>query len=156
MIAVDSNYFRYNVAGFDPFADDTPGNSLSGGVGVFGAVATVMFKTLDLTADIDTPIEGTWTADRTSVTLPLTMTLYSSPYFPTTGLGSNQFIAGSARSPVGRSLDATGFVSGSAISLQFIDPATPDQAVPSTGLLAAGVLELTDTRTKERMTYRKR
>ena len=41
-----------------------------------------MSKTLDLTADIDTPIEGAWTADRNSPTLPLTMTLYSSPYFP--------------------------------------------------------------------------
>ena len=158
VIAVDSNYFRYNVAGFDPFGDDTPGNSLSGGVGVFGSVATVMFKTLDLTANIDTPIEGTWTADRTSVTLPLAITLYSSPYFPQTSVpsGGGQTLSGGAISPTGRSLDAAGFLSANAASFQFIDVAAPDQAVAATGLLNGAVLELTDSRTKERLTYRKR
>jgi hypothetical protein len=155
VIAVDSNYFRYNVAGFDPFGDDTPGNSLSGGVGMFGAVATVMFKTMDLTAELDTPIEGTWTADRNSPTLPLTVTLYSSPYFPTSTIGSDQFIAGSAITPTGRRLDANGFVNGAAVSLQFIDVANT-QVVNAGGLLSAGVLELTDSRTRERLAYRKR
>ncbi len=70
VIAVDSNYFHYYVAGFDPFGDDTRGNTLTGGVGLFGAVATIMSKTLDLTANVDTPIEGSWTGDRNSSTLP--------------------------------------------------------------------------------------
>ena len=158
VIAVDSNYFRYNVAGFDPFGDDTPGNSLTGGVGVFGSVATVMFKTLDLTANIDTPIEGSWTADRSSPTLPLAMTLYSSPYFPQTPVvtSGDQTLSGAAVSAAGRALDAQGYLSGNAASFQFVDPAAPDQAVAATGLLNGGILELTDSRTKERLTYRKR
>jgi hypothetical protein len=158
VIAVDSNYFRYNVAGFDPFGDDTPGNSLTGGVGVFGAVATLMFKTLDLTATIDTPIEGAWTADRNSPTLPLGITLYSSPYFPrTVGLGNgDQTLSGGAVSTTGRSLDALGGLSGISVQFQFTDPASPDQPVAATGLLNGNILELTDSRTKERVTYRKR
>jgi len=158
VIAVDSNYFRYNVAGFDPFGDDTPGNSLTGGVGVFGAVATVMFKTLDLTANVDTPIEGAWSADRNSPTLPLAITIYSSPYFPDAPVlnSGDQTLSGGAVSTTGRALDAQGYLSGTAVSFQFVDLAAPDQAVAATGLLNAGVLELTDSRTKERVTYRKR
>lgn len=158
VIAVDSNYFRYNVAGFDPFGDDTPGNSLVGGVGMFGAVATVMFKTLDLTANIDTPIEGTWSADRNSSTLPLGITIYSSPHFPRTPVlnSGDQTLSGGAISPTGRSLDAQGYLSRNAVSFQFTDAATPDEAVAATGLLNGGVLELTDSRTRERVTYRKR
>ena len=41
VIAVDSNYFRYYVAGFDPFGDDTRGNTLQGGVGLFGSATTL-------------------------------------------------------------------------------------------------------------------
>ena len=159
VVAVDSNYFRYNAAGFDPFGDDTPGNSLTGGVGMFGAVATVMIKTMDLTADLDTPIEGTWTADRNSATLPLTITLYSSPYFPGVGLGSTPVLTGSASTPAGRALDASGSLNGAGVSLQFSDPTPggqPANTVNATGLLSAGVLELTDARTRERLTYRKR
>lgn len=156
VIGVDSNYFRYNVAGFDPFGDDTPGNSLTGGVGLFGAVATVMFKTLDLTANIDTPTEGTWTADRSSATLPLAMTLYSSPYFPGGQRGADQVLAGSALAANGRGLDAFCWRTGNAMSCQFTDPAAPDQAMNPAGLLNGGVLELTDPRTRERLTYRKR
>ena len=158
VIAVDSNYFRYNVAGFDPFGDDTPGNSLTGGVGLFGAVATVMFKTLDLTADIDTPIEGTWNADRNSISLPLAFTLYSSPYFPRAAVlgGGDQTLAGNGVAVSARSVDVVGSLSRSSVLLQFIDPAAPDQAVTATGPLTGGVLDLTDSRTKERLTYRKR
>jgi hypothetical protein len=158
VIAVDSNYFRYNVAGFDPFGDDTPGNSLTGGVGLFGSVATVMFKTLDLTANIDTPIEGTWTADRNSTTLPLVFTVYSSPYFPRSAVFSSggQMLSGGGVSTGGRSLDVQGSLTSNAVSLQFTDPTAPDQAVATTGLFSGGVLELTDSRTRERLTYRKR
>ena len=158
VIAVDSNYFRYNVAGFDPFGDDTPGNSLTGGVGLFGSVATVMFKTLDLTADVDTPIEGTWTADRSPTTLPLLITVYSSPYFPQTSSlsSSGQTLSGGAVSTGGRSLDVAGNLTRTSVSLQFIDAAAPDQAGAATGLLTGGVLDLTDSRTRERVTYRKR
>jgi len=153
--AVDSNYFKYYVAGFDPFGDDTRGNTLTGGVGLFGSVATILSKTLDLTADIDTPIEGTWTADRPSATLPLTLTLYSSPFFPTPRTDGQQSLSGSSRLVNGRPLNELGSIGGSGVSLQFFDPVGETTGTAATGLLNNGVLVLTDTRTGERVTYRK-
>ena len=157
--AVDSNYFRYHVAGFDPFGDDTRGNSLTGGVGMFGSVVTLMNKTLDLTAEIDSPVEGSWTADRSSLTLPSTMTLYSSPYFPGS---SSQFVSvsGRARLASARQLEAYGTIDGGVgLSFQFVDPsADPTGAlVPTvaTGTLSGTSMVLTDSRSGERVTYRK-
>jgi len=157
--AVDSNYFRYHVAGFDPFGDDTRGNSLTGGVGMFGSVVTLMNKTLDLTAEIDSPVEGSWTADRSSLTLPSTMTLYSSPYFPGS---SSQFVSvsGRARLANGRQLEAYGTIDGGVgLSFQFVDPsADPTGAVVptvATGTLSGTSMVLTDSRSGERVTYRK-
>ena len=155
VVAVDSNYFRYYAAGFDPFGDDTRGNSLTGGVGMFGSVTTVMSKTLDLTAEIDSPVEGSWTADRNSLTMPLTLTLYSSPYFPRaiTGLVS---VTGRARSASGRNLEAYGTMSGtSGLSFEFVDPTGATVGTSATGLLSSGAIVLTDTRSGERVTYRK-
>jgi hypothetical protein len=155
VVAVDSNYFRYYAAGFDPFGDDTRGNSLTGGVGMFGSVQTVMSKTLDLTAEIDSPVEGSWMADRSSLTMPLTLTLYSSPYFPRaiTGLVS---VTGRARSASGRNLEAYGTMSGtSGLSFEFVDPTGATVGTSATGLLSSGAIVLTDTRSGERVTYRK-
>jgi len=156
VVAVDSNYFRYYVAGFDPFGDDTRGNTLTGGVGLFGAVATVMSKTLDLVADIDTPIEGTWTGDRNSVTLPLTMTLYSSPFFPDPPFQTAVVVSGTGRTFAGRAVQAFGSLSGNGVGFSFIDPNGSVQLSNATGLLSADALVLTDSRTGERVTYRKR
>ncbi|HEX6051776.1 MAG TPA: hypothetical protein VFZ21_21055 [Gemmatimonadaceae bacterium] len=156
IIAVDSNYFRYYVAGFDPFGDDTRGNTLTGGVGLFGAVSTLMSTTLDLVADIDTPIEGSWVADRPSLTLPLTLTLYSSPVFPATSSGGTVLISGRGPSAVGRVLEAFGSMTGAAVELDFFDVSLGSLAWSATGLFANGTLDLTDTRTGERVTYRKR
>ncbi len=156
IIAVDSNYFRYYVAGFDPFGDDTRGNTLTGGVGLFGAVGTLMSRTLDLVADIDTPIEGTWVADRPSLTLPRTLTLYSSPFFPVTSSGGTVFISGLGRSSAGRALEAVGSMTGTAVELDFFDVSLASLAWSATGLFANGALDLTDTRSGERVTYRKR
>ena len=156
VIAVDSNYFRYYVAGFDPFGDDTRGNTLSGGVGLFGSVAMVMSKTLDLTADIDTPIEGFWTGDRNSVTLPLTMTLYSSPFFPESPLANAVVVSGSGRAFTGQTLQAFGSISGNGVGFVFVDANGSVQSANATGLLSADALVLTDSRTGERVTYRKR
>jgi len=157
--AVDSNYFRYHVAGFDPFGDDTRGNSLTGGVGMFGSVVTLMSKTLDLTAEIDSPVEGSWTADRSSLTLPSTMTLYSSPYFPGS---SSQFVSvsGRARLANGRQLEAYGTIDGGVgLSFQFVDPSADPTGtvVPTvaTGTLSGTSMVLTDSRSGERVTYRK-
>jgi Domain of unknown function (DUF4249) len=156
VVAVDSNYFHYYVAGFDPFGDDTRGNTLTGGVGLFGSVATVMSKTLDLVADIDTPIEGTWTGDRNSATLPLTMTLYSSPFFPDPPFQTAVVVSGTGRTFAGRVLQAFGSLSGNGVGFNFVDPNGPAELSNATGLLSADALVLTDSRTGERVTYRKR
>ena len=155
VVALDSNYFRYYVAGFDPFGDDTRGNSLTGGVGMFGSVATLMSKTLDLTAEIDSPVEGTWTADRSPLTMPATMTLYSSPYFP---LSNSQFVSvsGRARSTSGRQLDAFGTMTGgTGLSFQFVDPTGALAPTGAAGTLSGTSIVLTEARTGERVTYRK-
>lgn len=156
IVAVDSNYFRYYVAGFDPFGDDTRGNTLTGGVGLFGSVAPFVASTLDLVADIDTPIEGTWTADRNSLTLPLTITLYSSPLFPAEAPAGRAYVSGLGRTFFGRTLEATGSMNGSGIALGFIDPSGGSPQVGATGLLGTSTLVLTDGGTGERVTYRKR
>ena len=155
VIAVDSNYFRYYVAGFDPFGDDTRGNTLRGGVGLFGSVATMMAKTLDLVADFDTPIEGLWAGDRSSPTLPLTLGLYSSPFFPGASTTGSVFISGRGITGANRLLEATGSVNGPNVILNLVDVGANGFA-SATGLLTAGALVLTDTRTGERVTYRKR
>ncbi len=153
VVAIDSNYFRYYVAGFDPFGDDTRGNTLTGGVGLFGAVATVMSKTMDLTADVDSPIEGRWVADRVSATLPATMTLYSSPYFPASRVGGRVSLSGTGQ--VGAvTVEAYGSNEGVGTTLQFFPVGQSGQPAAATGELAGGgELVLTDTRTGERVTY---
>lgn len=155
VVALDSNYFRYYVAGFDPFGDDTRGNTLTGGVGLFGSVATVMFKTMDLTADIDTPIEGRWSADRPSATLPATMTLYSSPYFPSARPGGRVSLTGTGQVN-GVSVEAYGYTENVGATLQFFPVAQTGQPAAATGAMTGGDLVLTDTRTGQRVIYQKR
>jgi hypothetical protein len=156
VIALDSNYLRYYEAGFDPFGDDTRGNTLLGGVGLFGSAAPLMSKTLDLTADIDTPIEGSWVADRASQTLPFTLTLYASPVFP----GEQPFdqrisVSGRGRISAGPLLEVFGRTVGNSLSFDLIDPTETGMTSFATGLLSSGTLVLTDRRTGERVTYRK-
>ena len=155
VIGVDSNYFRYYVAGFDPFGDDTRGNTLRGGVGLFGSVATLVAKTLDLVADLDTPIEGLWVGDRSTATLPLTLGLYSSPFFPGASTTGTVFISGRGITGANRLLEATGSMNGSIVTLDLVDVGANGFA-RATGPLTAGTLVLTDTQTGERVTYRKR
>ncbi len=155
VVAVDSNYFRYHEGGFDPFGDETRGNTLTGGVGLFGSVAPVMAKTLDLTADIDTPIEGGWIADRASLTLPFTMTLYASPTYP----GDRPFdprvnLSGTARLAGGLRLEVAATGDGTVRSFTFVEP--NDQfTVFAQGELNGSTLVLMDRQTGERVTYRK-
>lgn len=156
VVALDSNYFRYYVSGFDPFGDDTRGNTLTGGVGLFGSVAPLMSKTLDLIADVDTPIEGTWTADRNSATMPLTITLYTSPFFPGETLAGRMFLSGRGRTSFGRLLEATGATNGAAVSLELIDVTGGSGTVLATGLFDVDALVLSDGPGGERVTYRKR
>lgn len=156
VVAVDSNYFNYYVAGFDPFGDDTRGNSLTGGVGLFGAVAPLMSKTLDLTADVDTPIEGAWGADRNSATLPLTVSLYSSPFFPGPGYTGGVVVSGTGRTFAGRTLQAFGAINSGGVALDLIDVTGSAPPASVTGVLGGDTLVLTDARTGERVTYRRR
>jgi hypothetical protein len=156
VVALDSNYFKYYAAGSDPFGDDTRGNSLTGGVGMFGAVATIMSKTLDLTANIDSPIEGTWTANTFSSTMPSTLTLYASPFFPGTSAAGETPISGTSRSASGRTLDAIGVVSGSNVGLRFVDATDSSGSLETNGSITGTALVLTNLQTGERTTYSKR
>ena len=155
VVAVDSNYFRYHEAGFDPFGDETRGNTLTGGVGLFGSVTTVMAKTLDLTADIDTPIEGAWTADRASLTLPFNMTLYASPGFPgDQPLDFRVSLSGSGRLSGGRRLEIT--ASGTTGTRLFtIVDANDGFSTLANGQLTGANLVLTNPESGERVTYRR-
>ena len=156
VIAVDSNYFRYYVAGFDPFGDDTRGNTLTGdGVGLFGSVAPLMSKVLDLTANADTPIEGSWGTDRTSLTLPTTLTLYSSPFFPKEQFGRRVSLSGTGQIN-GATVEAYGASEVVGATLQFFPVAQSGQNSAATGSMSGADLVLTDTRTGERVTYRRR
>jgi len=155
IVAVDSNYFRYYVASFDPFGDDTRGNTLTGGVGLFGSVAPVMSKVLDLTANTDTPVEGSWAADRTSATLPTTMVLYSSPYFPREEFGRRVSLSGTGQMS-GKTVEAYGTNEGPGTTLVFLTVDQSGSATSATGSMDGADLVLTDSRTGERMTYRRR
>jgi hypothetical protein len=152
---VDSNYFRYYVGGFDPFGDDTRGNTLTGGVGLFGSVAPLVSKILDLTADADTPIEGSWAADRASPTLPTAMVLYSSPYFPRDEPSRRYSVSGSGQVS-GKTVEAYGTNEGTRATILFfpIDQSSP--ATAATGSMSGEDLVLTDNGTGERITYRRR
>lgn len=155
LVAVDSNYFRYYVASFDPFGDDTRGNTLTGGVGLFGSVAPVMSKVLDLTANTDTPVEGSWAADRPSSTLPSSMVLYSSPYLPREEFGQRVSLSGTGQISQ-KTFEAYGTTQGTVISLVFFPIDQSGAASPATGSMSGADLVLTDTRTGERVTYRRR
>jgi hypothetical protein len=156
VVAVDSNYFRYYVAGYDPFGDDTRGNSLTGGVGMFGSVATLMSKTMDLIADVDTPPEGSWIADRNSLTLPFSMTLYASPFFPSASFGTRISLSGRGRLAAGRQIEVYGNANQSGASVEIIDPTQSTRLALATGAVnALGALVLTDSQTGERVTYRR-
>lgn len=156
--AVDSNFFRYNAAGFDPFGDDTRGNSLKGGVGVFGGVATVMTKTLDLTSNPDLPFEGTWVADTPPTVLPSALTIYSSPHFPEPFPGTSGSAGGSATGLLGKQLWLTAFVAlnRTDLSIRFIDPAAADRPIDAFSSMSGGALVLNYNRGAERITYHKR
>ena len=155
VVAVDSNYFKYYVAGFDPFGDDTRGNTLTGGVGLFGAVAPLMSKTLDLTADADTPIEGTWIDDFVQTTLTSTISLNSTPYYPGDAGGRRLSLTGTGRAE-GGTVEAYGYTEAVGATLQFIPVSSANQPVAATAEMVGPYLVLTDVRTGQRVRYTKR
>jgi hypothetical protein len=153
--AVDSNVFKYNVAGFDPFGDDTQGNTLQGGVGVFGAVALMLSRSLDLVADSDQPIEQNWISQTRPVTLPSQIRVYESPRFPGVSTDGAQFFAGTARSPLGQSLLVSGVAHGSEVQLS-VGTSNGTFVLAANGTVDAAPRSLTlqDERTGERIVYR--
>ena len=115
-----------------------------------------MTKLIDLTADIDTPVEGSWTADRPPTTLPITMTLYSSPDFPGTRLDERVSLSGTGRaSGSGAPVEAYGWTEGVGATIQFF-PLGEGQSTVASGSLIGADLVVTEQRTGERVTYRKR
>ena len=117
-----------------------------------------MVTTLDLTADIDTPIEGSWVADRASTTLPFTLTLYASPTYP----GEQPFdqrisVSGRGRVANGPLYEVFGRTAGTVISFDLIDPGQSGSvfSAAATGQLSGETLVLTDRQTGERRTYRR-
>ncbi|MFN8583328.1 MAG: hypothetical protein U0163_20425 [Gemmatimonadaceae bacterium] len=82
VVAVDSNYLDYVRSGYDPFGHDAKGNRLTGGVGLFGAVASLVDANLDLVADRDHAIEGDWSTSVGGVALPVSLRLRESLRWP--------------------------------------------------------------------------
>lgn len=58
--AVDTNFARSLRAGSeeDPFSSENPGNSIEGGVGVFGSLVPTTLIRLEVVSYVDEPIEG--------------------------------------------------------------------------------------------------
>ena len=114
--AVDANFLKYSVAGADPFGDDVQGNTLEGGVGLFGSVAMLTDVALDLEAARDHAVEGEWRASSALSGFPVTLRLFESPNFPrpaTAGLA----LTGTGRLATGGPLAAVGTLDGTAFSL---------------------------------------
>jgi hypothetical protein len=153
--AVDSNVFKYNVAGFDPFGDDTQGNTLQGGVGLFGAVALMLSRSLDLVADSDQPIEQNWISQTRPVSLPSQIRVYESPRFPGVSTDGTQIFAGTARTAFGQSLLVNGVAHGSEVELA-LGTSNGGFVLAANGTIdpASRVLTLQDQRTGERIVYR--
>src|SRR5262249_28019646 len=146
VVAVDSNYYDYSSGGYDPFGHDAKGNRLDGGVGLFGAVATVVDATFDLIANRDHAIEGDWATAVPPATLPLSLTLYESPLFPGASTGSGLHLWGRARMANGEILAAEASLNGTALQVDLI-PAGSTAARRITGTFGDAGLTLTAGRT---------
>jgi hypothetical protein len=74
--AVDTNLFDYYRSGNDPFSGTGLITHLQGGLGLFGSIAIIDRRVLNVTKDSTESIEGTYTARPAAVGLPHTITLY--------------------------------------------------------------------------------
>jgi hypothetical protein len=117
VLGVDSNYYRYSAAAGDPFGDDTRGNTLQGGVGLFGSVAPLADTLLDVVATRDHAIEGDWIPLGGSVNLPLSLRLFESPRFPGVARGTGLHLWGTAHMPGGHTSIADAVLNGSQLDL---------------------------------------
>jgi hypothetical protein len=59
--AVDSNFYDYYRTGNDPFTGSGLINRVKGGIGMFGSVANVVQQTIDVSVDLNSPVEGSYT-----------------------------------------------------------------------------------------------
>lgn len=148
VVAVDANYLRYATVGVDPFGDGVLGNSLRGGVGLFGAVSTLTDVALDLVADRDHALEGEWTATSAVAALPLQLRLYESPRFPRTPTHGAQtaprpdvVLTGTARYANGKFMFVEAAQRGAAITLVLRSNSKSDP-LEIRGELAGGALTL--------------
>jgi hypothetical protein len=118
VVALDSNYYEYNVGAYDPFGHDAVGNRLEGGVGLFGAVATVVDAQLDLVANCDHAIEGEWTPMVATTDLPAQLRLYESPRFPGPSGSAGLHLWGTARMPNSGVFTVDASAAGDTVQLQ--------------------------------------
>ncbi len=151
--AVDANYLKYSVVGADPFGDDVQGNSLQGGVGVFGAVATLTDVALDLTADRDHGIEGEWSPLGASAGLPVALSLYESPRFPRAS-GGVLALTGTARLSSGVVLIAQAALAGESLTLSLAPAANASNTRRFTGSFDGETLTLQAAGSQIKLRYR--
>lgn len=58
LTAIDSNFYDYYRTRNDPFTGSGIINRIRGGIGLFGSVVTIDFRTLEVTAPLRSPLDG--------------------------------------------------------------------------------------------------
>jgi hypothetical protein len=101
--AVDTNLFDYYRSANDPFSGTGLINHLEGGIGVFGSIAMVERRILDVTQDsTGDSIEGIYTL-RSGGNVPHTLRLYVESLSTVEGVGdriSGNYVAGPQIAPI--------------------------------------------------------
>jgi hypothetical protein len=139
--AVDTNMVKFYIAGFDPFGDDTQGNTVRGGVGLFGSSVMMYQQTLEAVATVDLPFEGRWVTTTTSDSIPNDITLYDLQYRDPFPSSSSVLVGGSAKYRDGMRGFTNGIVrSDSTVNLFF---AAAGRGLQTTGTVRGGALTLT-------------
>lgn len=87
--AVDTNYYDYFRSRNNPFTGTGIIDHVTGGTGVFGAVAPIRTSRLEVVAPVDDPIEGRWRASGGGATMDL--------YLDGASLASGRLIEGTVR-----------------------------------------------------------
>lgn len=129
--AVDSNYYDYYRTNNDPFTGSGIISRINGGLGLFGAIATITSGTLTVIADTTEAIEGRFrlTPASTDLTAPSTITLYIES--KSTRAGVPDVISGrwSNSSPTPKSDGIIGERLGSHVTLTFLNNQLADQTL---------------------------
>lgn len=154
VVAVDANFRRYGVVGADPFGDDVAGNSLEGGVGLFGAVAPLVDASLALVADREHAIEGDWVPLGGASALPLALRLFESPRFPRQPGSAGLTLTGTARLAGVGELSAEGTLADGVLALTLRAGATAGTVRRYTGAFDGRALTLQPAGSTVRVQYR--